>query len=146
MCGCKTLSKTRRTTRLYAPTATVFLFNSIIKFTVPRTPSFSIRLLEKGSEGSACGISFKEKLLGRPSQSNGSNRCQETEKKNCNALTGYAVPIANVGPKPRMDMSGENFSSPTLAFILIKSYINPIIQTLHMQSLHLNVLCRVTKR
>ena len=64
-CGCKTLSKTGRTARPYAPAATVFLFTSIIELTVPRTPSFCIRLLEKGSEGSACRISFKEKLSGR---------------------------------------------------------------------------------
>ena len=50
-CGCKTLSKTRRTARPYAPTAMVFLFTRIIEFTVPHTPSFCIRLLEKGSEG-----------------------------------------------------------------------------------------------
>ena len=64
MCGCKTLSKTRQTARPYALAATVFLFTSIIEFTVPRTPIFSIRLLKKGSEGSSYRISFKEKLLG----------------------------------------------------------------------------------
>ena len=40
------------------------MFTSIIEFIVPRTLSFSIHLLKKGSEGSACGISFKEKLSG----------------------------------------------------------------------------------
>ena len=65
VCGCKTLSKTGQTARPYAPAATGFLFTGIIEFVVPRTPSFSIRLLEKGSEGSASRISFKEKLSSR---------------------------------------------------------------------------------
>ena len=104
MCGCKTLSKTRQTTRPYASTATVFLFTSIIEFTVPRTPSFSIRLLEKGSEGSSCRISFKEKLSGCLNQSNGSDRRQEKETKNCDARAGYTGPIANVELEPHMNI------------------------------------------
>ena len=112
MCGCPTLSKTRRTARPYAPAAMAFLFTSIIEFTVPCTLSFSIRLLEKGLEGSACRISFKEKLSGRLSQSNGLDRCRETEKKNCDARAGYAGPVANIRPEPRTDMSGKNFRSP----------------------------------
>ena len=64
-CGCKTLSTTRQIARPYAPVATVFLLTSIIEFIVPRSPSFSICLLEKGSEGSTCRISFKVKLSGR---------------------------------------------------------------------------------
>ena len=59
------MSKTGRTARPYASGATVFLFTGIIEFTVPHTLSFSIHLLEKGSEGSSCRISFKEKLSGR---------------------------------------------------------------------------------
>ena len=43
----------------------VFVFTNIIEFIVPHTPSFSIRLLKKGSEGSTYRISFKEKLSGR---------------------------------------------------------------------------------
>ena len=58
------MSKTGRTTRPYAPMATMFLFTSTIEFIVPRTPSFSIHLLEKGLEGSSYRISFKEKLSG----------------------------------------------------------------------------------
>ena len=42
----------------------VFLFTSIIEFTVPRTTSFSSHLLEKGSEGSPCRIFFEERLSG----------------------------------------------------------------------------------
>ena len=75
----------------------------------PRTPSFSIRVLEKGLEGSACGISFKEKLSGRLSQSNGLDRRRETETKNCDARAGHTGPVANVGPKPHMDMFGKSF-------------------------------------
>ena len=82
VCGCKTLSKTGQTARPYAPAATVFLFTSIIEFIVPHTASFSLRLLEKGSEGSSCRISLKEKLSGRLNQSNGSDRHRETEMKN----------------------------------------------------------------
>ena len=89
----------------------MFLFSSIIEFTVPRTPSFSIHLLKKGSEGSSYRISFKEKLLGRLNQSNGSERCRETETKNCDARAGYTGPIANVGLEPRTNMSGKSFSS-----------------------------------
>ena len=59
------MSKIGRTTRPYALAATVFLFSGIIEFIVPHTLSFSIRLLEKGSEGSTYRISFKEKLSGR---------------------------------------------------------------------------------
>ena len=88
------------------------MFTSIIKFTVPRTPSFSIYLLEKGSEGSSYRISFKEKLLGHLNQSNGSDRRREIEMKNCDAHAGHADHVANVGPKPRTDMSGK--SSPSL--------------------------------
>ena len=89
----------------------VFLFTSIIEFIVLRTPSFSIRLLEKGFEGSAYGISFKEKLSGHPSQSNGSDHRRETKIKNCDARAGHVSPIANVGPEPRTDMSGKSFPS-----------------------------------
>ena len=88
-----------------------FLFTSVIEFTVPRIPSFSIRLLEKGSEGSACRISFKEKLSGGLSQSNSSDRRRETKMKNCDAHAGHAGPVANVGPDPHTDMSGKSFSS-----------------------------------
>ena len=59
MCGCKTLSKTKRTARPYVLVATTFLFTNITEFIVPRTPSFSIGLLEKGSEGSTCRISSR---------------------------------------------------------------------------------------
>ena len=88
------------------------MFTSIIEFTVPRTPNVNIRLLEKGSEGFTCRISFREKLSDRLSQSNGSDRRQETETKNCDARVDYTGPVANVGPKPRTDMSGK--SSPSL--------------------------------
>ena len=88
-----------------------FLFTSIIEFTVPRTPCFCIRLLEKGLVGSAYGISFKEKLLGHLSQSNGSDHRQEIETKNYDAHAGYTGPIANDGPEPYTDMSGKSFSS-----------------------------------
>ena len=87
------------------------MFTSIIGFTVPHTPSFCIRRLEKGSEGSSCRISFKEKLLGHLNQSNGSERRRETETKNCDACTGHAGPVANVGPEPRTDISGKSFPS-----------------------------------
>ena len=87
------------------------MFTSIIEFAVFHTPSFSIRLLEKGLEGLACGMSFKEKSSSRLSQLNGSLRRRETETKNCDARAGYAGPVANVGPKPHADMSGKNFPS-----------------------------------
>ena len=89
----------------------MFLFTSIIKFTVPRTPSFSIRLLEKGSEGSAYRISFKEKLSGRLSQSNSLDHCREIETKNCDAHAGHASPIANAGLEIRTNMSSKSFLS-----------------------------------
>ena len=89
----------------------MFLFTSIIKFTVPRTPSFSIRLLEKGSEGSSYRISFKEKLSGRLNQSNSSDHRREKETENCDARAGRIGPVANVGPEPRTERSGKSFSS-----------------------------------
>ena len=89
----------------------MFSFTSIIEFTVPRAPIFSIRLLKKGLEGSSYRISFKEKLSGHLNQSNGSDLCRETETKNCDACAGHAGPIANVGPKPHTDMSGKSFLS-----------------------------------
>ena len=88
----------------------MFLFSSIIEFTVPRTLSFSIRLLEKGLEGSACRISFKEKLSGRLSQSNGLDRYREIGTKNCDDRAVYTGTVANIGPKPRTDMSVKSFS------------------------------------
>ena len=91
--------------------ATVFFFTRIIEFIVPRTPSFNIRLLEKGLKGSTYGISFKEKLSGCLSQSSGSDRPRETETKNCDARAGCAGPVANVGPEPRTDIFGKGFLS-----------------------------------
>ena len=105
------MSKIGRIARPYAPAATVFLFTSIIKFTVPRTPSFSIRLLEKGSEGSSYIISFKEKLSGHLNQSNGSDRRREIGTKNCDARVGYTDPVMNVGLEPHTNMSGKSFPS-----------------------------------
>ena len=87
------------------------MFTSIIEFTVTHTTSFSSRLLEKGSEGSSCRISFEEKLSGRLNQSNGSDRRRETETKNGDAYAGYTDLVANVGPKPCTDMSGKSFPS-----------------------------------
>ena len=87
------------------------MFTSIIKFIVLRTLSFSIRLLEKGSEGSSYRISFKEKLSGHLNQSNGSDRCQKIETKNCDAHVGHVGPVANIGPEPHTDMSGKSFPS-----------------------------------
>ena len=89
----------------------MFLFTSIIEFTVPRTTSFTSRLLEKGKEGSFYRISFEEKLSGRLSQSNGSDRRRETNKKNYDAHAGHTGPVVNVGPEPRTDMSSKSFSS-----------------------------------
>ena len=91
--------------------ATVFLFTSIIELTVPRALSLSSRLPEKGSERSSCRTSFEEKLLGRLSHSSGSDRRQETKTENGDAYAGYADLIANIGPKPRIDMSGRSFPS-----------------------------------
>ena len=87
------------------------MFTSIIEFTVPRTASFSSRLLEKGPEGSSYRISFKEKLSGCLNQSSGSDHRQETQTKNGDAYAGYADLIAKIGPEPRMDMSGRSFPS-----------------------------------
>ena len=86
VCGCKTMSKTGRTARPYAPTAMVFLFTSIIEFIVTHTTSFSSCLLEKGSEGSSYRISFEEKLSGRLNQSNGLDRRRETRNKKWRCL------------------------------------------------------------
>jgi len=111
VCRCKTLSKTGRTTRPYALAATVFLFTSITEFTVPRTLSFSIRLLEKGSEGSAYRISFKEKLSGRLKSIEWLGSPLRDRNKKLRCSEGHTIPIANVGPEPRTDMSGKSFSS-----------------------------------
>ena len=89
----------------------VFLFTSIIEFTVIRAPIFSIRLLEKGLEGSFYRISFKEKLSGHLNQSNGSDRRREAETKNYDARAGYTGPVMNVGLEPRTNMSGKSFPS-----------------------------------
>jgi len=111
--GCKTLSRTRRTARPYAPVAMVFLFTSIIEFTVPRTTSFTSHLPKKGLGGSSYRISSEEKLSGRLNQSNGSDRCRETETKNGNAYAGYTDLVANVGPEPRTNIFGKSFPSLT---------------------------------
>ena len=87
------------------------MFTSIIEFTVPRTPSFSIHLLEKGSEGSAYGISLKEKPPGHLSQSTSSDHRRAIEIKNCDAHAGYTNPVMNVGLEPRTDMFDKSFSS-----------------------------------
>ena len=87
------------------------MFTSIIEFIVPRIPSFNIRLLEKGSEGSTCRISLKEKLPGHLSQLNDSYRRRKTETKNYDARAGHAGTVANVGPEPRTDISGKSFPS-----------------------------------
>ena len=113
VCGYKTLNTTGRTVRPYVSTATVFLFTSIIKLTVPRAASLSSRLPEKGSEGSPCRTSFEGKLLGRLSQLSGSDHRRETKTKNGNAYVGYADLIANFRPEPRTDMSGRSFPSLT---------------------------------
>jgi len=152
-CGCKTLSKTGRTARPYAPAAMVFLFTSIIEFTVPRAPSFCICLLEKGSEGSAYRISFKEKLLGRlksiewlespPRDENKKSQCScrsHRPHRKCRTQT----PHGHVRQEPLITHATK-VTSPTPAFVSIKSYINPIIRTLHMRSSHLNTSCRPTK-
>ena len=113
----------------------MFLFTSIIEFTVPCTPSFSIRLLKKGSAGSSCRISFKEKLSGCLNQSNGSDRRRETETKNFDARAGHTSAAANDGPEPCTGISGKSFrslmttkvTSLTLALVSIISYIHPNI-------------------
>ena len=58
-CGHKTLSKTGRTSRPYAPIATVFLFTRKIILNAPCVSSFDVCLLKKGSEGPAYRISPK---------------------------------------------------------------------------------------
>ena len=112
-CGYKTLITTRRTARPYAPTAMVFLFTSIIEFTVPRTTSFSSRLPEKGLGGSSCRISFEEKLSSRLNQSDGSDHRREIETKNGNVYVGYADLVADVGPEPYTDKIDKSFPSLT---------------------------------
>ena len=82
-------------------------------------------------EGSACRISFKEKLSGHLSQSNGSDHHRETETKNCDAHAGHAGPVVGVGLEPRMDVSDKKLPvphttkvmSPTPAFVSIKLYV-----------------------
>ena len=66
VCGRRTLSKTGRAGRPYTPVATVFLFSKIIELTVPRISNFGIRLLMKGSEGSAYRISPKVEAVRLP--------------------------------------------------------------------------------
>ena len=146
------MSKTGRTARPYAPVATAFLFTSVIEFVVPTPPSFSIRLLEKGSEGSTCGISFKEKLSGHPSRSNGSDRCREIETKNCGARAGYAGPSRTSDPNPAWtylvraphhSCHQGNITDPHFCFHYI---VHSSHTSMHMQLLHLNASCRVMKR
>ena len=64
--GHKTLSKTGRTSRPYAPTATVFLFTRIIILNAPVSPASNIYLLKKGSKGSAYRISPKGEAVRSP--------------------------------------------------------------------------------
>ena len=64
--GHKTLSKTGRTSRPYAPIATMFLFTRIIILNAPRVSSFDICLLKKGSEGSAYRVSPKGEAVRLP--------------------------------------------------------------------------------
>ena len=87
------------------------MFTRIIELTVPRAASLSSRLPEKGSEGSPYRTSFEEKLLGRLSQSSGSDHRRETKTKNGDAYAGYADLIANVEPEPRTDVSSRSFPS-----------------------------------
>ena len=87
------------------------MFTSIIELTVPHTASLGSHLPEKGLEGSPYRTSDEEKLSGRLNQSSGSDRRRGTKTKNSDAYAGYADPIANIGPRPHMDMSGRSFPS-----------------------------------
>ena len=64
--GHKTLSKTGRTSRPYAPVATMFLFTRKITLNAPRVSSFDVYLLKKDSEGSAYRISPKGEAVRLP--------------------------------------------------------------------------------
>ena len=64
--GHKTLSKTGRTSRPYAPVATVFLFTRKITLNAPRVSSFDVCLLKKGLEGPAYRISPKGEAIRLP--------------------------------------------------------------------------------
>ena len=72
MCGHKTLSKTERTARALRPGGYDVFVHQHNQSLCPRTPSFSIHLLKKGSKGPTCRISIKKKLSGCPRRSNGS--------------------------------------------------------------------------
>ena len=64
--GHKTLSKTGRTSRPYAPVATAFLFTRKITLNAPRVSSFNVCLLKKDSEGFAYRISPKGEAVRLP--------------------------------------------------------------------------------
>jgi len=64
--GHKALSKTGRTSKPYAPIATVFLFTRKIILNAPASLVSTSAFSKKGSEGSAYGISPKEEAVRLP--------------------------------------------------------------------------------
>ena len=96
LCGYRTLSKTGRAGRPYAPVATVFLFSKIIELIVPRVSSFGIRLLMKGSEGSAYRISPKGEAVRSPKSIKRLESPSGDKTKNSDSYAGYSNLVANI--------------------------------------------------
>ena len=66
VCGNKHWVKLVRLQETYASAATAFFAHQHDQSFCPYTPSFSLRLLEKGLEGSTYGISIEERPTGHP--------------------------------------------------------------------------------
>ena len=110
----QTLSKPGRTARTLRPSSYGVFAHQHDQSLCLRTPSSSLHHLGRGLEGPTYGISIEERLAGRPSQSNGSGRCQETDTEDWDACVGYTGPVMNVGPRPHMDISGKSSPNPSL--------------------------------
>ena len=68
----QTLSKPGRTARTLRPSGYGVLVHQLDQSPYLRTPNLNLHLLRKDLEGPTYRISIKERLSGRPNQSNGS--------------------------------------------------------------------------
>ena len=105
----QTLSKPGHTTRTLRPSSYGVFAHKRDQSLCLHTPSFSLHLLGKGSEGP-----IEERLSGRPSQSNGSGHYRETNMEDWDGRAGYTGPIMNVGPGPHTNIFGKSSYNPSL--------------------------------
>ena len=151
ICGHRTLSKTGRTGRPYAPVATVSLFTRIIELTVPRVSNFGIHLLKKGSEGSAYRISPKGEAVRLPTLIKWLGLPLRYEKQRI-AILMQVTPTSSQtsGPKPRTDTSSRSFSVTHATKVTLPTpplfRLNYTFKHYICKTLHPNASCRIMKR